>query len=126
MIPKIDHYIGRSFVGIQESTSDEQCQWAVRLDGNVLVRNYDEAQDEPSGDPTGLALLAVDYTDTNTELKFGNYNTDGTPNFGPSVMLTANKYTLSAPGIDEIDPRGDHAPPVPPDPSPERVATGPA
>jgi hypothetical protein len=126
VIPKTDHYIGRKFIGIQAPSSGEDCQWAVELDGNILIRNYDEAFDTPSGDPTGLALLEVAYTDTTTEMKFGNYNPDGSPNFGPSIMLSVNEYKISGPGIDEIDPRADHTPPTPDDPSSDRVVSGPS
>jgi hypothetical protein len=124
MIPKVDHYIGRKFVGIRDSTTGEECQWAVELDGNVLIRNYDEEFDTPSGDPTGLSLIQVKYTDTSTELLFGNYNPDGSPNFGPSIMLS-QEYTIASPEVDEIAPQEDHTTPVPEDPSPERVVTGP-
>ena len=126
MIPRTDHYIGRKFVGIVTAVSGEECQWAVELDGNVLIRNYDEQYDTPSGDPSGLSLIAIDYQPTTTELKFGNMNPDGSPNYGPSIMLTADKYTIAAPDIDEIDPRADHTPPTPVDPSGDRVASGPS
>jgi len=126
MIPRTDHYIGRKFIGVRDATSGEECQWAVELDGSVLFRNYDEQYDTPSGDPAGLSLVQIKYTQTNTELVFGTVNTDGSLNQGPSIMLTADMYTIAAPDIDEIDPRADHTPPTPPDPSGDRVVAGPS
>lgn len=125
MIPKVDHYIGQKLIGILPANSGEQCQWAIQFDGGVLIRNYSETMDTPPQDPTGQSLLSVDYDTTNTTLNFGNLNADGSPNVVASIALVANEYTIAAPDIDEIDPRADHDPPTPDDPSGDRVVSGP-
>lgn len=120
----LDHYMGRSFDEIiwGEGASD----WAIKLEGGVLIRNKDNRRTLFPTDLAGKSLMLVTYSELDTVLHFRMGEN------GPvsEVTLTPTQYTLADPaqyGETEIYPQvtDPEETVIPADPSAERVADGP-
>lgn len=108
MKPEISHYFGRPVMAVTTHKKDGW-DWTIELEGNVLLRNTDKRRTS-APDVEGLALTGQTDADT---LLFTNVE----------VSITPDKFVISAPGTS--DPDEVEEDPLPPDPSPERVAEGP-
>jgi hypothetical protein len=96
MQPSIDHYIGR---GVQEIVSgDEGWDWAIKLEGDVLIRNKDKRRTSSPDEIVGLALMMTTYSELDTILKFG-VGKEVTE--FKEVTVTPTQYTIAGPGIEE-------------------------
>jgi hypothetical protein len=129
MQAQIDHYVGRAVVEVIPGQGEDN-QWAIRLEGDVLIRNYDKDIEIPPEELVGTAFLSVDYATTvapiTTTISFGYSSPEGTYSGEGGVQIVAeiplHEYTVVAPGSE--DPQAEEVA-LPPDPSPERVADGP-
>lgn len=118
---KLDHLNGRTVVSI-DNADDADKHWAIRLEGDTLIRNEDSRADAP-GEIAGLVLLASETRQRKTMLSFGHSGMAGSETQS-QVTLATDGYSIITPestGEDEILLEDA----LPPDPSPDRVADGP-
>lgn len=119
MSGQIDHYVGRAVTGVEPPEDEATNFWAITLEGDVWIKNYNSAAQMPEG-ITGTALLAVDNSDPYTSLlKFGYSLTEG-PNIVKEISMM--EHRVVAPG-DEMPASAENLPPA--DPSQQRVVSGP-
>lgn len=129
---KLDYLHGRTVTGVIQSDTDDW-DWALQLDGGAVVRNLDKRRTAaPSPEVVGMTFFdsSCDDEANAAVVKVGRITiVDGQPTLAVivEVDLTNTLYSIAAPGVDEEQPGAttEEADPLPPDPSPERVADGP-
>lgn len=128
MKPGLDHYVGRPFECVIQG--DEAHDWALQLEGGVLIRNKDESRTAPVQEELdGTSLLFVALSELDTVLHFGTSNISAST-VHQEITFTPTLYTLSDRakyGEVEIYPQvvDPEETVIPPDPSSERVVDGP-
>lgn len=130
MRPSIDHYVGYP---IEEIThvGDAPWQWAIRLEGGILLKNHDESRTlVPSQEEVaGKQILTVEMNTQSTVLKIGHLEGEGEnkhPVYDFDIPFAPLLYSIADARYshlgEEIFPqRNDHDQEVPHDPSPERT-----
>ena len=126
---KIDYLHGRVVESVDHPGNSPSWNWSIRLEGNYMLKNRDHARTViPSGIVGSALLSCVEGVGTLT-LTFGAtqvVNNVATVVPTGTVVMSLNKMTFAGPDMDEIDPsKPDPVVPLPPDPSKDRVATGP-
>ena len=98
MLPSLDHYVGRGVQAVVKG--EEDWDWAVRLEGGVLIRNKDKRRTKAPEGLDGLALMMTIFSEMDTVMKFGRGQTTETQVL-KDVTLMPTKYTIAGPGIEE-------------------------
>jgi len=122
MKPQIDHFNGRAAQSVA-STDDG---WEIQLEGNIVIRNYDEDIGIPPQSIVGKTLLMVILSEMDTRAQFGFAQSVGHPLEVEEISLHPYRYSLTVPGYDEevYPQRPDDEVEAPPHPD-ERVAQAP-
>jgi hypothetical protein len=137
-LSSLDYYVQRPFVMVHENLGPEAnsdtydpSAWAIELEGNALIRNHDGRRTAlpDSSELRGTSLLKVDYHENATVLSFGQSSQAGM-SVAWEIALTPHLYSVADAtytGGEEVWPQRpvDEDDPLPPDPSPQRVADGP-
>jgi hypothetical protein len=119
----LEYLMGYRVNSVTVPLRGQKWNWALHLDGDVVVRHYGDAL-KPAESVEGSVLAAVMVEDDRVILNF--FKGDPADTVGV-VSGNAEDFQIEwpqnmKPGIIE---RGDPAADLPPDPSQERVAHGP-
>lgn len=102
----LDYYNGQSFDEI--STGDEPWQWAVRLKGGAIIKNWDERRTAIPEIPEGMGLLLTVYDTDQTQLVFGTVDPVSLEISNEHrVVLTPTQYSITDPvyATEEVFPQ---------------------
>lgn len=92
----IDHYYGRPVTAMQEENEDGN--WAIELDGGVLITNTDASREFPQVELVGEYLLNSTMSSEATVLNFGHYEGDQRQFvISESVAFNPTEYTITDP-----------------------------
>ena len=120
----VDHLIGQT----AKDVLGDGWNWSIQMESGVVISNKDEERTEAPEDVKGKVLLTVMLSELDTRLLFG-ITTESGPAEEIEVTLTPTQYTLGGMEGQEEEYYPQAAPTLedtlPPDPSDERVATGP-
>jgi hypothetical protein len=96
--PSLDHFTGRTLTEVLPGTDDEPWNWAVQLEGNVIIRNHDKRRKVPPLEGLeGLVFLMVTLSDQATEMKLGTSGGTGQA----SLKFTPLHYSIATPDTEE-------------------------
>src|SRR5262245_48423639 len=115
MKPQLDHYYGRSVLKVVV-IEDDDWDWTIFLEGGVAIRNLDKHRTAPTAVPEIDALPFDSHEEKGNQIDLY---------FGPQkVTVKKDEMELSDMNYDKSkDDEGEAL--LPPDPSDERIATGP-
>ena len=114
----LDHYVGRSVDAVIKY-AEEDSEWAIRLEGGAILKNYDGRRTVVPTGLEGATLAGVEYGEQDIRVKFAN---------GSEVTFAPTLYAISDKRFDgEMWPgiENDEMP-TPPEPPPERTQDGPS
>jgi hypothetical protein len=116
--PKLDHYVGRPIEGVI-SYGKHPWEWAIRLAGGVLFKNYDKRRTAQPTFTQGMPFAKTGIDGENTNLSFVG---------SPDIPLTTAQYSIADVDI-EAHPSEAQAAMLMPAPEPDfagdRMAAGP-
>lgn len=136
--PDLTYYYGRRVVRVhipKDKPSVHPSEWAIELEGGVIIKNKAKAKTAYPNRIEGTVLLNVDFQGSHTDLQFGQAypatvdSPEGSISVIDEVVFNRNMYRISDRELGEGDFNPDDTTPeptgLPPDPSADRVASGP-
>jgi len=115
---KLDYLVGRS---VEEVDVNQNGGWVITLTDQALITNLDTSLSPPV-EVSGAVLVKA--TEQPPTLTFSQgTNPDGSAKIIEEISLTPDQYEVSMAGQEAAQPPPDDQ--LPPDPSPDRVVSGP-
>lgn len=92
----LTYFHGQELVEIIQG--EEPWQWALKLGGDAIIKNWDERRTSVPEIERGVGFLLTIYEETQTQLVFGTVDAaTNTPNEAGRVIFTPTQYSITDP-----------------------------